>query len=338
MRTSTAYSFFNGVHTMQQQQAKLAATQEQVASGKKINRPSDDPSGAYQVSVLNQGIKQLDQFKDNANSALFQLQQVETEISSNIDILQRTRQLAVAMSTDTMSPDNRRQAAAEVDQLLNGLLNHMNATNLDGQFLFAGDNTDDRPFVEDPTNPGFVTYLTDPARPDNDPRAAFGHRSVQINFDDNLPVQPEPSQNPSRVRIAEVGSEVFGAGLASTSFASTDAEGVDHNIYNVVKIMRDRLEAGERPGDDILDDLKNAIDQQAATLTSVGTRVNRIDAQLEVNEIYKIAMTERRSGFEDLDLAEGITKLNLTQTALQVSQQTFARVQQLSLFNFINTR
>ena len=347
MRVSTNYTFMNGLSTLQRQQSELTDIQEKLITGKQINQPSDDPAGAFQVRLIDQNLRQIDQFKRNGDTALGQLQLQETVLSSGIDILQRTREVALQMANGTFNPTQRQQAAIEVEQLMQSMQVQMQTKNSEGQFLFAGNNVTEQPFVKDLDNPGFLTYIgnSDPvaspamagfARPE----ASIANRTVQINFDPNDTVSPIPNNNPSRVRLGEVGSDVFGAGFAGTEFKSTAnrATPVDSNIFNVMAVMVEQLRAGEPPSDDVIDDLRSGIDQITANISSIGVRTNRIESAADMGEDYKIALQLRRSTLEDQDLGKGITQLTLSQAALEVAQQTFVRVQQLNLFNFINPR
>jgi flagellar hook-associated protein 3 FlgL len=324
---------------LQRQQTELTQIQEKLITGKRINKPSDDPAGAFQVQLLDQNLRQIDQFKRNGDNALGQLQLQETVLSSGVDILQRTRELALQMANGTFNATQRQQAAVEVEQLMQSMQVQMQTKNSQGQFLFSGNNVTEQPFVEDAVNPGFLVYIgnIDPTDPNARPEASIANRTVQISFDPNDTVSPDPNKNPARIRLGEVGSEVFGAGFAN-EFKSTANRAVDSNIYNVMAVMVEQLRAGEAPSDDVIDDLKLGIDQIAANISSIGVRTNRIEAAADMGEDYKIALQLRRSVLEDQDLGKGITQLTLSQAALEVAQQTFVRVQQLNLFNFINPR
>ncbi|AHF02331.1 hypothetical protein THIAE_07375 [Thiomicrospira aerophila AL3] len=346
MRTSTSYSFMNGLATMQRQQSDLTQIQEKIITGKRINRPSDDAAGSFQVQILNQNIRQIDQFKNNGDTAKAELQLQETVLNSGTDILQRTREIALQMASGTFNPTQRQQAAVEIEQLMQAMQVEMQTRNSQGQYLFSGNNVADRPFVEDSANPGFLIYignidpdLANPMAGFARPEASVANRTVQISFEGQDQVSPDPAQNPARIRLGEVGSEVFGAGFAN-NFQSTAnrVPPVDSNIYNVMAVMREQLLAGTPPSSEVIDDLKSGIDQFSSSLTAIGVRTNRIEMAADAGEEYKIALTIRRGALEDQDLAKGITQLTLTQAALEVAQQTFVRVQQLNLFNFINPR
>lgn len=341
MRTSTSYTFMNGLSTLQRQQSELTQIQEKIITGKRINKPSDDAAGSFQVQILNQNMRQIDQFKRNGDTALAELQLQETVLNSGTDILQRTRVIALQMASGTFNPTQRQQAAVEIEQLMQAMQVEMQTRNSQGQYLFSGNNVADRPFVEDAANPGFLIYIgnIDPTDPNARPEASVANRTVQISFEGQDQVSPDPTQNPARVRIGEVGSEIFGAGLANEFQTTANrVPPVDSNIYNVMAIMREQLLAGEPPSSEVIDDLKTGIDQFSSSLTAIGVRTNRIEMAADMGEEYKIALTIRRSALEDQDLGKGITQLTLTQAALEVAQQTFVRVQQLNLFNFINPR
>ena len=88
-----------------------------------------------------------------------------------------------------------------------------------------------------------------------------------------------------------------------------------------------------------IDNALNNIDRAMANIidvqTSIGGRINSIDSQRADNEAKSIHLQQVRSEIQDIDLAEAITNMTFETTALQVSQQTFVRIQGLSLFEFI---
>lgn len=88
-----------------------------------------------------------------------------------------------------------------------------------------------------------------------------------------------------------------------------------------------------------IDNALNNIDRAMANIidvqTGIGGRINSIDSQRDDNEAKSVHLQQVRSEIEDIDLAEAITNMTFETTALQVSQQTFVRIQGLSLFEFI---
>ncbi len=67
----------------------------------------------------------------------------------------------------------------------------------------------------------------------------------------------------------------------------------------------------------------------------VGARLNTVDKQLDINESFTLQMKQGVSEIEDLDYAEAVTRLNLQLVGLQGAQQTYMKIQGLSLFNYL---
>jgi len=84
-----------------------------------------------------------------------------------------------------------------------------------------------------------------------------------------------------------------------------------------------------------LTDLDAAIDRIATKRAGIGGRMNAIDDQKAMNESFTLAVEQVRSSLEDLDYSEAISRFNQQLTALQASQQSFMKIQDLSLFNFL---
>lgn len=114
----------------------------------------------------------------------------------------------------------------------------------------------------------------------------------------------------STASIATGDTGFFAAGAPSASFLSQQ---IDNALNNIDRVM-----------DSIIN-----------TQTSIGGRINSIDSQAVDNEARSVKLQGVRSTIEDLDLAEAISALTYQTTALQVAQQTFVRIQSLSLFEFI---
>lgn len=348
MRVSTNMIHSTSFDAIAKHQNDLLRIQEQLSTGKKVNRPSDDAVGITQIHKLTQTMNTIDQYAKNGIYAKSQLVLEETAITSTVDALQRVRELAVQMSTDTYNEDQRKQTAAEVQQLMLHVKSIMNQKNSDGEHMFAGNNVKDLPFVDDPANPGFLTYIGNLDVADGGkPEANFGGRFVKIGFDVTNELKPDDEFNMSRVRITDTGSKVFGmditnpsanlddAGIVAVNGIPANPADIDGNVYNVMQVMYLRLTEGERPGDDILDSLKQSITNMSENLAAIGGRQNRIETQYDAGESFKMALTERKMNIEELDLVEGISDFTVKQNALQMAQQVFTRVQQMSLFDYL---
>lgn len=87
--------------------------------------------------------------------------------------------------------------------------------------------------------------------------------------------------------------------------------------------------------DDVLTDLNSALDRFLQARTSVGARLHALDDQETSNEKFILDTQVALSDTQDLDYAEAISRFNVQQASLQAAQQAFARVQKLSLFNYL---
>ena len=81
--------------------------------------------------------------------------------------------------------------------------------------------------------------------------------------------------------------------------------------------------------------IDNALEKILTVQADVGTRMRRAEMQTDTNEAFNYQLQETLSGLQDLDYAEAISRLNIQMLALQAAQQTFAKTQQMSLFNYL---
>lgn len=153
------------------------------------------------------------------------------------------------------------------------------------------------------------------------------------------------STNPNApvIQIAGVDIEVNAGNDGTATLDVFD----QHNILNTAVDLRDALEnysgasGDEREQfnqqmDYILENLQGIEERNVAARASIGGRLNALEQQDLVNEDYKLFTQEALSSFEDLDYNEAISRFQLQQTALQAAYSSFASVQELSLFNYIN--
>lgn len=87
--------------------------------------------------------------------------------------------------------------------------------------------------------------------------------------------------------------------------------------------------------DNAIDETDAAIEKMLEVRAAIGGRLNAIDAQQVANEDFVTQLTAAKSSFQDVDLVEAVGRLTRATTTLQAAQATFARVQGLSLFNFL---
>jgi len=140
---------------MTERREALSEIRDQIGTGKRINRPSDDPARAARLIDIGANLSRLEQFDRNADSAELSLQMQETVLDSVIDAVQRIRELTVQASNASNGPAERRIIGIEIDSRLSGLFDLANTPGSDGHALFAGSRLVDQPFT-----PGSPTGYT----------------------------------------------------------------------------------------------------------------------------------------------------------------------------------
>jgi flagellar hook-associated protein 3 FlgL len=299
-RMSTAMLFDRGIAGMLDQQSKLSQTQMQIASGKRILTPSDDPVGAAYALDLRTAISQTEQYQNNADRAYARLELQESTLQSVDNLIPRIKELTVQGLNDTNTLNDRRAIAQELRQINDQLLDLANTKDSNGEYIFAGYDADAIPFA----NPadGVFSYSGD-----------AGSRTLQISAT-------------RQVQDRESGFDVF-------MDIDTSAGG-KRNLFETVHGIIASLEA-DAPDDAYLDDLNLVQDHVADIRTRGGARLNSIDEQKSINDAFILTMQTALSDTEDLDLAEAVSRFQQELVALQAAQQTFNMVQGLSLFNYL---
>jgi len=167
MRVSTNQTQLVAVNSMLDQQAKLSKVQEQVATGRKITKPSEDPVAAAKVVNLTDVLHKTEQYKSNITVARARLNLEEGALAHSTDIYHRIRELALEANNATQTNETRSFIAEEVSQLLDELLALANSSDSTGEFLFAGNKGKFKPFGRNDKG-GFDYYGDD------------GQRQIQI--------------------------------------------------------------------------------------------------------------------------------------------------------------
>lgn len=306
MRISTAQMQDRGVTAMLDRQSELSKTQQQLATGKRILLPSDDVLGSTQILAFNQVINTHQQFLKNSDAAEYRLQQEEGSVTHTIDMLQRARELAVQGNNTTLSANDRSQIAVEVREILKELISVANTKDSNGEYIFAGFNVDTAPVVETevPAGSGLYTYSY---------TGDLGQRSVQIG-------------DSRFIATGDNGQDIF--------MNVPLSGGGTQNIFETMEQFAIALESNT-PTTAVPDDLLTAMEHLSGYRTQTGARLNAIEGHRALNDEIVLQGQKALSSVEDLDYAEAVSRLNLQLTGLEASQASYAKIQNLSLFNFL---
>jgi flagellar hook-associated protein 3 FlgL len=146
MRVSTGMIFDAGVTTIQRQTAMLLRTQQQVATGRRVLTPSDDPVAAARALEVTQSREINAQYRINQDNARTALGLVDTELASANDLLQAIHERAVQAGNASLSSADLASLAKDLRARFDQLLGIANATDGTGLYLFSGYQGGVKPF------------------------------------------------------------------------------------------------------------------------------------------------------------------------------------------------
>ncbi|MEC9481837.1 MAG: flagellar hook-associated protein FlgL [Halomonas sp.] len=159
MRISTVTMFESSLSSMNRQQSEFMQVGQQIASGRRVVNPSDDPQAASRAVAVSQSMAVSQQYSDARVSARNALAQEESVLNSVSDSIASAKTLIVQAGNGTLSDADRASIASELKGIYENLLGQANVTNGNGSYLFAGYEDDTPPFVKGAD--GRVTYQGD---------------------------------------------------------------------------------------------------------------------------------------------------------------------------------
>ncbi len=148
MRIATLTFQNDALSQMQELQSALAATQNQLATGKKLQSAADDPAGMAQVNLLNNQLSASQQYVTNGNAATANLQLQAQAMTDATNLLQSARDLAVQANNSALTASQRQSIASQLQQQLKDLIAIGNRTDSSGNYIFSGQASSTQPFAQ----------------------------------------------------------------------------------------------------------------------------------------------------------------------------------------------
>lgn len=299
MQIGTKQFYQSQLSGMSDLQTKIGRIQEEVSSGKKILAPSDDPGAYMVVERLNQSISSMDQYNRNIGMARSRLSQEDSVLSSVSTIVIRLNELGIQGANGTNDQIARNAIAQEMEQLSQQLVALGNSVDANGDFLFAGFKGNKPPFVN---NVEGVTYQGD-----------TGRKEVELAKGVSTPT----SSN---------GLELF------MNVSRKDNQSV--SIFDIIEDATESLKTGTISGT-TLKNLRNAVDHFSTYQAICGSRLQKVETSDTTRLAQLTNAKATLSVIQDSDLTALASELQQKSLTLQAAQSVFAKISQLSLFNFI---
>lgn len=175
MRISTSMIYDSNVQSLNDGTSALLRTQQQLSSGKRILSPADDPVAAAQVMELSQSQAVNAQYQAAQTTAKNNLGLIDGQLSTVSDLLGRIRELGVQAGSGSLSASDRQSIATELRARFDELIGIGNSTDGNGQYLFAGYQSSNKPFAGSVA--GGVSYAGDD-----------GQRAVRVSGSRVMPI------------------------------------------------------------------------------------------------------------------------------------------------------
>ncbi|MDY6971864.1 MAG: flagellar hook-associated protein FlgL [Thermodesulfobacteriota bacterium] len=277
---------------------RLLRTQTMISSGKRINRPSDDPMGMSQVLGYRKTVSSIDQYEKNINHGVSWLGISDSALETVDSLLIRAKELAVNQATDTATAETRLIAAEEVKNLYDQIMQLANSKS-GNSYIFAGHKTDTSPYSRD--NNFNATYNGD----DGDIRIIIGE-NVEISINGK-------------------GIDIFGSGPGSA---------VD--IFDILRDLNDGMEINDPDAIAAqIDLLSDCLDQVLKARADVGAELNRLESTANYWGEFKLNVTKMLSETEDADFTKAVTELATQEAIYEASLGATSMMIQPTLINFL---
>jgi|CXWL01.1.fsa_nt_gi flagellar hook-associated protein 3 FlgL len=147
MRISTSSIYDSNVALLNQQQSKLFQTQQQIATGRRMVTPADDPASAARALEVGQSDSMNTQYATNRTSAINTLSLVDGALQNVSFLYQSMRSVATAAGNTILSNAERLAMASDLEGQLQELVGQANSTDGAGTYLFSGFQGSTIPFV-----------------------------------------------------------------------------------------------------------------------------------------------------------------------------------------------
>jgi len=280
---------------IEQTQQQINSDLQQIASGQRVNAPSDDPAAAAML-VRNAGqTAAADQFLRSIHSVLGEMQNADSTLSSVVTTLQRAISLGVEGANGTLNSSDRASLAAEVQGIQASLVGLANLS-YQGNFVFAGTATQTAPYVLDATSSSGVRYVGNSGA---NTVTVGDHFTVQTN----LP-----------------GSQMF------------SSPGQD--VFQAVQDLITSLQSGTNI-DAAVSEVSTAYAHINAQRVFYGNAINQLNSQETYLNSETTQLAQQQNNIGGADLSKVISDMVNAQTSRQATLQAVSLTQQTNLFNYI---
>lgn len=283
------------LQSLQSNNAGLGEVLQQMSTGKRLTKLSDAPIDSIKLLNLEREGQALDQYRNNISNVKTTLSSQETYLDAANESLKSMRDLVLWGANGTLSDDDRIGIVTELESLRDSLVSTFNAQDEEGNYLFSGTQTD---------QPSLVAAGSDYViNGNNDKRVVTVAKGVTME------------SNVTAGEILELGG--------------------DNIINRIDKVIAEF----KQPTAAFHDEVNSALNAVDATLsnvleamTAIGGRQNNLDLLENSHSENKLFVDKVSGDLEALDYGEASVRLNNYISALQATQASYMKINELSLF------
>ncbi len=301
MRVTEGMTSRSILQDLNNSRTKLSSLQREISSGHRITKPSDDPFGTGRTLQLSGELEGFKQYKENVNDGTGWATATETALSRITETVQRARELLVQGGNDSNGQVAREGIAAEIEALTEAVKQEANVT-YDGRFIFAGTETETRPYELGPGdefsgNEGTIVRVI----------GSGVELPINVNIKNLLGEGAGAEDNKLLDVLRDIATDLRG--------------GTTENSENLRNTDISRL-------DDNLDELTRTRAVVGATtnrLTTAGTRLEELE-EASMNQLSDVYNT---------DMPEAIVEYSTQKTAYETALRSASSIIQPSLMDFL---
>ena len=307
MRVSTIMMYQQNMRGITDSQSAWLKYGEQMSTGKRVNRASDDPVAASQAVVLSQAQAQNSQYATARTFATQRVSIEESTLSQVTTAIQSAQEKIVYAGNGTLSDDDRSSLATDLQGIRDQLLNLANSTDGNGRYIFAGYKTDTPPF--DDTGKYVGGTLNVEQQVDSSRTMVIGHTGNLIFDNATSNAKPDADTN------------IFTALDSAIAALKTPVEG-DETAQDTARAAIDKTNRS----------LSNSLNNVLTVRAELGTQLNELDKLDSLGDDRALAHTQQMSNLVDVVWNSTISNYTMQQTALQAAYKAFTDMQGMSLF------
>lgn len=321
MRVTNSMLSKSFLRDLNRNQSNLKKINSQLASGKEISRPSDDPYKVARSMQLNSDIKAATQYNENIKDTTNWLDTTDTALQQLENSFQRIRELMVSSGNAAYGVDEKKAIKDEINEKVNEIAQILN-TNFDGKYIFGGTKVNSKPVIvgSDVTGNNKLyfgssegTIITDPSE-SNEVKMLASDLMVEISQGVTM------KYNVSATEILEFGEEPNKVNVM--------------NLLTDITNSLDSEDSSEVAGK-LLGQMDSTISNLLKIMSEVGAKQNRMEAAATQNEDQILNLKDVLSKTEDIDFAEKTIEATVAQTVYMASLQVSARIIQPTLLDFL---